>query len=228
MEALRNPSGVILVGIVLTLIVLIESLEIIPWSPYFLIYAALAIIIPIWLKSYKFGKLVDVFKQNLVFIVIIFVIIAVFSVAIDFIYEQLLVSSGLSGDPMYDFNAALVALAHKAAIKFGISDLNATLIYAVYIIVWAPIGEELFYRGYMYGELKQRMNKYAAMLISTFFFGIRHATHFFFLLPEYPLIPGIYWAVHAFIFGLIIVYLYEKTDSLYPPMIIHFLANVLF
>lgn len=227
MEWLKTLNGIIITGVILTVIVLIESLEFVPWAPYFLVYAILGIVIPLWLKTYSFGGFSETFRKNLkLFIVLLVLSIIILTVA-DFIHNTVAAMTGVAGDPMYDFFAALEALSEKAGIKFGISSLSAKLIYAVYIIIWAPIGEELFYRGYMYGEMKKKISKFWAAIISTAFFGIRHATHFFFLLPEYPLIPALYWAVHAAIFGFIMVYAYEKTDSLYIPMSIHFLTNIL-
>jgi len=101
------------------------------------------------------------------------------------------------------------------------------LIYAMYVLIWAPIGEELFYRGYVYGELREKYGFAISTLISSFFFGIRHSTHFLLLLPSFPTVSATYWTVSTFFFDIIMVYAYEKSDSLYTPMLIHFLVNVI-
>lgn len=226
-EKLKTPLNVLLIGLFLTILVAFESLYFVPWAPYFIIYAILAIILPLIVGSYKFGNLITILKNHIrIFLTLIILSIALLYL-IDLIYVNSLRALGLFGNPYYDLSAALDLLAETAAVKFGIDADTAKLIYALYILLWAPIGEELFYRGYMYGELKKKTNIIPATLISTFFFGIRHSTHFLFLLPDFPLVAALYWALHAFIFGIIMVYAYEKTDSLYIPMLIHFLFNLI-
>lgn len=226
-EKLKDPNMAILVTIVLTVIVAIESLYFVPWAPYFLIYSALAIIIPLYTKSYKFGRITEIFKdEKLKFFIVALIAAFAYSLIMDNLYALILESSGLKNNPYFDLNAALVELATAAGLKFGISTFDAILIYAIYVIIWAPIGEELLYRGYLYGEMKKKYGILVSTIVSTFFFGIRHTVHFL-MLPNFPLVSALYWALHAFIFGLIMVYAYEKTDTLYAPMIIHFLANLL-
>ena len=225
--SLKQPLYVILIGLVLTVIVAVESLYPIPWSPYFLIYAALAIAIPLYTKSYKFGSFSDNFRgHKLKIFIVVLVVGIILTIGLDTLTNTILTNAGLADNPYYSLPAALVALAESAGIKFGITTTTAMLIYAFYIIIWAPIGEELFYRGYVYGELKEKYGLLGATLISTFFFGIRHATHMLFL-PTYPLIAGLYWAFSAFVFGLVMVYAYEKTESLYVPMIVHLIVNLI-
>jgi len=218
-----TTSGILVNGILLTIIILLESIFA-PWAPYFLIYAVLAIVLPLLFKTYRFGDFKDIFSKHRNEILMLLGIGFVLDFGLSLTYDAIIASLGLTGNPYYDFNAALVLLADTAAIKFGISSMTAMLIYASYIVFWAPIGEELFYRGYMYGELKEKIGFSKAILVSTFFFGIRHATHFFFLSPV-PIIPGLWWSTHAFLYGLVMAYAYEKTESLYVPMLIHFATN---
>jgi membrane protease YdiL (CAAX protease family) len=63
--------------------------------------------------------------------------------------------------------------------------------------------------------------------VSAAFFGIRHATHLFFLWPNVPWIAAASWAAGAFVFGLFMSYLYEKTRSLYPLMLVHAGVNII-
>jgi membrane protease YdiL (CAAX protease family) len=118
-------------------------------------------------------------------------------------------------------------LANAAALKFNITPDKALTLYALLILVWAPVGEELFYRGYIQGVWRQSSGFSAAALVSAAFFGIRHATHLFFLWPDVPLVVTANWVVYTFVFGLLMSYLYEKTHSLYPPMLIHFGVNLI-
>jgi len=223
-----KPGPIILVATFLTFLVAFESLYFIPWAPYFLIYAILAVIIPIYLKMYRFGKLRDLASTEIAKLFVAFLIVSfVILFLMDLIYIVTLQSLGLINNPIYDLSAALYILADEAALKFGITINSAIALYGAYVVIWAPIGEELFYRGYMYKGLRERYSITISALISSFFFGIRHMTHFLFILPDYPVFSGLYWAFHAFIFGLLMAYAYEKTDTLYVPMLIHFLINLI-
>jgi membrane protease YdiL (CAAX protease family) len=223
---LLSDAGVIGAGIVLTLIVLAESVFP-PWAPYFVLYAFLAIIIPVLLRTYQFGVFGTVLRTHWRLILGIFAIAVIWDTAIaSWLYERVLAGFGVSGDPFYSLDAALEVLADTAARKFGITFDAAFLLYGLFIVIWAPVGEELFYRGYMQGVLRQSKSFKVSALVSAGFFGIRHATHFFFLWPNLPLVAAGSWVVSTFVFGLLMSYLYEKTHSLYPPMIVHVGVNL--
>jgi len=223
-EALKRPEVVIALAVALTALVWLESF-LPPWAPYFLLYAALAIAIPAWTRSYRFGGLREAFAERWKWVLACLALAIAVDLALSLAYAVALGALGLAGDPYYDLGAALEALAGAAAVRLGITSEQAVLIYALYVLIWAPVGEELFYRGYMYGELEDRLGLVAAVGISTFFFGIRHATHFALLSP-FPLVAALWWAFHAFCFGLVMVYAYRRVGSLYAPMLAHFVANL--
>lgn len=222
-----SVAGVVIIGTALTLIVLAESI-LTPWAPYFIVYAILAIFIPLALKTYQFGPFWAVLRAHWKLTLGIFVIAFIWDQGIaTWLYERLLAGLGLGGNPFYSLNAAVEVQAQAAALKFGMTRDAALMLYAAFIVLWAPIGEELFYRGYMQGVLRRSRSFKASALISGVFFGIRHATHLFFLWPNVPLVAAGSWVVSAFVFGLLMSYLYEKTQSLYPPMLVHAAVNVL-
>jgi len=223
-QALREPWAVVLTAACLTLLVLVESF-LFPWAPYFLLYAALAIAIPLWTRSYRFGPVRELLRERWKAVVLCLLLTFAVDLGLTAIYGLVLSALGLAGDLYYDLSAALEALAQAAAARFSITPELAIGLYALYVVVWAPVGEELFYRGYMYGELEERTRPALAALISTAFFGIRHATHFALLSP-FPLVAALWWSFHAFCFGLVMVYAYRSTRSLYTPMLAHFLANL--
>ncbi|MBN2001942.1 MAG: CPBP family intramembrane metalloprotease [Anaerolineae bacterium] len=224
--ALSN-TGVIGISIGLTVIVLIESIFP-PWAPYFILYALLALALPLVLRSYEFGSFGTVLKSNWRLVLAVFAIVLIWDEGITtWLYERVLDSFGLGGNPYYSLNAAIGMLADAAAQKFNIAADEALMFYALFVLVWAPIGEELFYRGYVQGTLRQNHRFSTAALISAAFFGIRHATHLFFLWPNVPLVAAASWVLGTFVFGLLMSYLYEKTHSLYPPILIHFVGNLI-
>jgi membrane protease YdiL (CAAX protease family)/uncharacterized RDD family membrane protein YckC len=83
------------------------------------------------------------------------------------------------------------------------------------IAVAAPIAEEIFFRGMLFGGLRRRLSTLPAAAISALVFGALHATTGVSAVP--PLI----------IFGFVLALLYERTGSLVPGMIAHALNNAL-
>lgn len=224
---LLSCKGCIAAGMALTLIVLAESIFP-PWAPYFIIYAFLAILIPLLLKTYSFGAFRNVMRSGWLLTLGVFAIALVVDQGVfTRLYEWVLAVLGLRGDVFFSLDAALTTVAAKAAGKFNITQDMAMTLYALFILIWAPIGEELFYRGYMQGTLRRCYSFNISALVSAAFFGIRHMTHLFFLWPDVPYIAACIWALSAFIFGLLMSWLYERTRSLYPVILSHAVINVI-
>jgi hypothetical protein len=85
---------------------------------------------------------------------------------------------------------------------------------ALFVIVSGPIIEEIFFRGLLLdGFLKTRCHPWAAILISAVAFGLFHGL----------------WApfVTATLFGILSGWLYWRTGSIIPSLIIHIANNSL-
>jgi membrane protease YdiL (CAAX protease family) len=81
------------------------------------------------------------------------------------------------------------------------------------VAIAAPISEEVFFRGMMFGGMRRRMPMLAAALFSALVFGLLHAFAGLSAVP--PLIA----------FGFILAVLYEKTGSIVPGILLHMLNN---
>ena len=88
---------------------------------------------------------------------------------------------------------------------------GAILFEIVSSVIFAPLMEELIFRGVLFNRLKIRVGILPAMLISSFIFGIGHS---------YGSITS------AFLFGICMCILYMKTDNILVPMSVHFINNV--
>jgi uncharacterized protein len=113
----------------------------------------------------------------------------------------------------------LVALAfgYKPALQDVLLRLDTegfglvlTLIAAAVV---APIAEEIFFRGFLYGGLRGRIGAIGAMLVSTLFFTALH-----FSIDQF---------IPIFFLGLFLAWLYEKTGSLYPGILLHLSNNAI-
>jgi membrane protease YdiL (CAAX protease family) len=226
-EGLRIESHALWLAAALTAIVAIESIYL-PTAPFFIIYGILAIIIPITVRDFRFGRLTDSFRGHWRVVAAVFAI-ALFSdvLFIGVIWDGIVQTIGHSGSAFWSLTAAIDALLSKSGTRLGIGKDGAQALFAAYFLLWAPIAEELFYRGYLFQSLRANRGFKAAALISAAFFGIRHATHLLILLPAFPLVAALVWVADAFVIGLAYAYLYEKTESLWPSFLVHFAINLI-
>lgn len=86
-----------------------------------------------------------------------------------------------------------------------------TFIVAVYVVILAPIIEELMLRGIMFNRLRYGLPFAISNLIQAAVFGIYH----------WDIVQGLY----AFGIGLLLGYIYERTRTLLAPIIVHVFIN---
>lgn len=78
-------------------------------------------------------------------------------------------------------------------------------------VIAAPLCEEIVFRGYLYPAAKKFAGPWVAMVCSALIFAAAHGS----LAALLPL----------FVFGCVLVVLYEKTGSLWAPIAVHLLFN---
>src|SRR4051794_14140016 len=83
------------------------------------------------------------------------------------------------------------------------------------IIVLAPIAEEIFFRGFFFAGFRKRWSLWPAAILSGAVFGLVHA-------PTGPTA-----AIPLAGLGVGLAWLYNKTGSIYPSMLAHFLNNAI-
>lgn len=77
--------------------------------------------------------------------------------------------------------------------------------------VLAPLVEEIFFRGFLFQGFRARYGWVSAMLLSSLIFGVAH-------LDPASLIP-------TFVLGNLLAYLYHRTNSVWPGVLLHVLVN---
>lgn len=75
----------------------------------------------------------------------------------------------------------------------------------------APLVEEIFFRGFLFQGFRQKYGWVNGMLLSSAIFAAAH-------LNLVVLIP-------TFILGSLLAYLYHRSNSIWPGVIVHFLVN---
>ena len=81
------------------------------------------------------------------------------------------------------------------------------------LVVLAPVMEEVLFRGILLESVRSKYNSGRAIVVSALMFGVIH------FIPQQ--------VVNAFVIGLILGFIYVRTDSLWPVIIIHALNNAM-
>jgi uncharacterized protein len=97
---------------------------------------------------------------------------------------------------------------------FGHGDLG-TVFAALLIIVAAPVSEEIFFRGFIFGGFRRSLSFPVAAILSALIFGLFHYTGS----GSEAVIPQL-----GFL-GLAFAWVYEETGSIYPTIALHMLNN---
>lgn len=83
---------------------------------------------------------------------------------------------------------------------------------ALFAAIFGPIAEEIFFRGFMYTAVRKKLGVLPAILVTSALFSFLH-THIVGFLPILAL-------------GMLLAYLYEKTGSLVPSIMVHVMHNI--
>ncbi|GAC1324365.1 MAG: CPBP family intramembrane metalloprotease [Chloroflexota bacterium] len=86
--------------------------------------------------------------------------------------------------------------------------------------VIAPVIEELFFRGFLFGMYRRRQNAFVAYTVSSVLFTVLHLEPGRMTLAQ---MAGL--AVGILMLALILSFLFDRTESLYPSMLAHGLNN---
>lgn len=226
---LLSTGGILVVATLLMALALLEN-TLAPWAPFYVAYAAVATILPLALGSFSFGPLRDLRLGGWAAAIACPVVIQVVGALwIGLLYPGVLRALGVGAEaasgPFYSLDAALSAVSEVASGRWHVGVGALQTAYLLFILLWAGLGEELFYRGYMHGALRRRHGFGVAALTSAAWFAARHATQLALVSP-YPWGACCAWVVFAFLAGTLFSWLYDRTGSLYPPVIAHYLLNL--
>ena len=95
-------------------------------------------------------------------------------------------------------------------VNFSWIGAISMLLLGVFLV---PIAEEIFFRGVLYQWMRDRLGVWIAIPGSALIFGLLHGE--------------ISVADATFVMGLILAWFYERSNSLWPSIIIHIVNNSL-
>jgi len=107
----------------------------------------------------------------------------------------------------------------QAVAELDVSSVSFRILLAGVLVILTPLSEELVFRGHLYQLLKNFISVRSAIIVSSILFGVLHAEFF----SSSPF----NWAavIDTGFFALFLGYVYEKTGSLWAPIMLHALKN---
>ncbi len=93
----------------------------------------------------------------------------------------------------------------------GLTSLPISLLFLLVIGFIAPLLEEIIFRGFLFGTMRNSFSPWRSMVYSSLLFAALHQSLVAFL----PI----------FFLAMVMAYLYEKTGSLWPSIILHMANN---
>ncbi|SHH54721.1 CPBP family intramembrane glutamic endopeptidase [Tepidibacter thalassicus] len=101
---------------------------------------------------------------------------------------------------------------YKKVSKILLTGVSSPL-NALCILLILPAFEEILFRGLIFNELKKNINITASIIIQSLIFAICHGN----------IVQGIY----TFLMGIILALIYNFTNSIYAPILLHITYNIL-
>lgn len=95
-------------------------------------------------------------------------------------------------------------------------ELGSVAVAALLIVIAAPVSEEIFFRGFMFAGLRRSLSLWPAALISAVVWGSLHLGA-----------GNIGVAVQLAVFGVILAWLYERSGTLWAPILAHTINNTI-
>jgi membrane protease YdiL (CAAX protease family) len=223
-----SRDGILAVSALVTLVALAEN-TIAPWAPFHIAHAALATLLPLAWGTWSFGRLSTVRRSSWALVIFFPIVLQVGAslweaVVYPGLWRLAGVDAAAASGPYYSLSAALPEMFAAAAARLAWPADRVQWVYLGFVVLWAGLGEELFYRGYVYGVLRRRIGPLQAALVSSAFFAVRHAAQLALVKP-YPAAAALSWVFLSFAVGLVLAWLYDRSASLWPPVLMHYFFN---
>jgi membrane protease YdiL (CAAX protease family) len=113
---------------------------------------------------------------------------------------------------------SLLIYAFKSVVWIDIAPVTDQLFLDAVLLMLVAAGEELVFRGYVFTNLAESMNKWAALIVSSLLFTIVHVSN-----PSVPVVA----LVNTFLGGLVLGMSFMYSQSLWTPFFFHFAWNFL-
>jgi len=113
----------------------------------------------------------------------------------------------------------------------GIPARQLLVVFTIPALIFSPIGEEIFFRGFLQEALASKFSDRNAMIIDSLFFALIHLFHHGIIKDSvgtihfYPL-SGFMWVLLMFVTAMAFALLKKKSGSIYPAILSHAIFNL--
>ena len=113
----------------------------------------------------------------------------------------------------------------------GMSLQQLFIIFTIPALIFSPIGEEIFFRGFLQEALTAKFSYRNAMIIDSLFFALIHLFHHGIVkdlagqIRFYPL-SGFIWVLLMFVTAIAFALLKKNSQSIYPAIVSHAVFNL--
>jgi hypothetical protein len=113
----------------------------------------------------------------------------------------------------------------------GMPVMKLFIIFTIPALIFSPIGEEIFFRGFLQEALATKFSYNKAMVIDSLFFALIHLFHHGFVkdaagvIHFYPM-SGFIWVMLMFLTAMVFALLKKKSGSIYPAIVSHAVFNL--
>ncbi len=154
-------------------------------------------------KKYKDQKIRDCFKKP--------------QMPAGWVFKWIIITIGICYLSTYVSNLFFLIIESITHIKLNAAEFNtdtssplSIVTYTLALPIYAPIFEELFFRGTIYRNVR-KYGPWSMMIISGIIFGLWHLNY--------------QQTIYAAVMGIFACLVFEKTQSIIPTMLIHFTVN---
>ena len=99
------------------------------------------------------------------------------------------------------------------------------LVYLAVSMTFSPIGEELFYRGVIHENFREKFGETRASLIDSTAFAFTHLAHFGIIYTneswDFLLVPALIWVIGTLLICLVFNYIKRKSGSILGAILTH-------
>ena len=106
---------------------------------------------------------------------------------------------------------ALGVITQADVVSDLLGEIDSPFLFAFVTAIVAPFTEELFFRGFLFKGLREKYGWVNALMFSSIIFALFHG-------QIATLIP-------TFLLGALFAYMYQRTESVFPGMFLHFAVN---
>ena len=113
-----------------------------------------------------------------------------------------------------------------ASRRLGLSALAVSGLFAAYALFWAPLGEDLFFWGYLLPSLAARWGYWPSACATAAGFGFHHWLYLGGRRGGTGRAAGLAFAGTSALSGILLALAFRISHSLYPVMAMHAFANL--